>query len=342
MSAIVTAAVRGETLTAASWHEFWDALADRRVDRAEAAALFAALSARTLEAGTAAGFLSSLAERRATPPVRLPSAVNIVGTGGGPATVNISTAAAIVAAAAGVKVLKTGSRAGSGTVGSIDILEKLGIPLARSAEEAVAQLDRTGITFAGQFVYPSELPRLARTVVPLGLRAIGGFVNTLGPFLANVSTGAQLTGISDPAALPAFRELASATPDTRIWLCHNDLGADELLSLTTSHVHDNRLGEFTVDPDALGLGGGELADLGRPAGDDHAAGFLALLAGQAPAAAVATVCLNAAALAVLGGVAPGFAEGVRAARVAIEDGAALDLAKRLAARTPLPTGGRHG
>jgi len=346
MRDIVTAAVRGEHVTAASWHRFWDALAAKRVDRAEAAALFAALSARPPGPVTADGFVTSLAQRRTTPPLRLPAAVNIVGTGGGPSTVNISTAAAVVAAATGVPVLKTGSRAGSGSVGSIDILDQLGIPLARSAEEATEQLHRHGIAFAGQFVYPTELTRLARTVLPLGMRAVGGLVNTLGPFLANVSTGAQLTGMSNPATHSALHRLAHQKPGTNIWLCHNELGADELLSVVPNQVHDNRGGSFVVDPAALGLDGGELADLGRPAGEshaeDHADGFRALLAGHAPAAAVATVCLNAAALAVLAGAAPGFAAGVRAARAAIDDGAALDLVQRLSARTLVGAGGPHG
>lgn len=340
MRDIVTAAVRGEPVTTASWHRFWDALAERKVDRAEASALLAALSARPPGPVTAEGFVSSLAQRRTTLPVRRAAAVNIVGTGGGPSTVNVSTAASIVAASMGVTVLKTGSRAGSGTVGSIDILEKLGIPLARSAEEAGEQLDRTGLSFAGQFVYPVELARLARTVLPLGLRAVGGFINTLGPFLANVSTGAQLTGMSDPATHSAFHRLAAQRPGSRIWLCHNDLGADELLSLTTNQVHDSRVGSFTLDPTMFGIGGGDLADLRKPADDDHVGGFLALLAGRVPEAAVATVCLNAAALAVLGGVAPGFAEGLRAARAAIEDGAAVDLVQRLAGRTLV--GAEHG
>jgi anthranilate phosphoribosyltransferase len=337
MRAVVTSAVRGEPVDSAAWHRFWETLDAGKVDRAEAAALFAALSVRSLDPETADAFIASLAQRRATAPPRLTSAVNIVGTGGGPATVNISTAAAVVAAAMGVRVLKTGSRAGSGTVGSIDILEKLGIPLARSADEATEQLDRDGITFAGQFVYPRELTRLARTVLPLGLRAVGGFVNRLGPFVANVSTGTQLTGLSDTTMLPAFRALANQRTDTRMWLCHNDLGADELLSLAPNQVHDNRGGSFVVDPAALGVGGGELSDLARPPGHDDVSGFLALLAGNAPAAAVATVCLNAAALAVLAGVCTGFADGTRTARAAIDDGAAAALARRLATRASLTT-----
>ncbi|MFI7677422.1 anthranilate phosphoribosyltransferase [Actinophytocola sp. NPDC049390] len=341
MRDIVTTAVRGKALTTATWHRFWEALREGQVDRAEAAALFAALSARGLDAVTADGLITSLAERRAKAALRLPSAVNIVGTGGGPATVNVSTAAALVAASMGVRILKTGSRAGSGTVGSIDVLERLGIPLARSADEAGEQLDRFGITFAGQFVYPAELTRLARTVSPLGLRAVGGIVNALGPFLANVSTGAQLTGISDASALHVFQHLAAKRTETRIWLCHNDLGADELLSIAPSQVHDNGAGSFVVDPTAIGVGGGTLADLARPS-DDAAADFLALIAGQAPEAAVATVCLNAAALAVLAGTVSGFADGVRAARAVIDDGTVLDLARRLAAEKLVTTGGRHG
>jgi anthranilate phosphoribosyltransferase len=342
VSRIVTSAVRGETVTAEAWHEFWGALADKSVDRAEAAALFAAVSARPLDPETADGFVNSLLQRSTVKPLRLADTVNIVGTGGGPSTVNISTAAALVAASMGVRVLKTGSRAGSGTVGSIDILEKLGIPLARSAEQAGEQLDEYGIAFAGQFVYPAELTRLARTVLPLGMRAVGGIVNRLGPFLANVSPGAQLTGISDATALPTFLRLAAQRPTTRTWLCHNVLGADELLSVVPNQVHENLVGPFVIDPAGLGIAGGTVADLAKPADADHTAGFLGLLGGDAPEPAVATVCLNAAALAVLGDIAIGFADGVLEARAAIKEGAALDLARRMGAQAAVGPGSRHG
>lgn len=303
---------------------FWDRLHDRKVDRAEAASVLAALSTAMPDPFAVTTVVASLHERRPPHDHVFPSAVNIVGTGGGPRTANISTAAAFVAAAMGVRVVKTGSRASSGGVGSINLLDRLGVDLTRSYSETADQLDRFGIAFAGYFVYPTELTRLARTVLPLDLRTIGRWINTVGPFLADMPVSAQLTGVSDPTHLPALRALAAAQQEKRIWLCTNELGADELLSFTQNSVHGDR--DFR-----MGLvGDGDLTQLTAADREDEVVGhFLDLLAGKAPAAAVDTVCLNAAALAVAAGEQPGFSAGLQAARDAVADGAAVALAERM-------------
>ena len=251
--------------------------------------------------------------------------MNIVGTGGGPRTANISTAAAFVAAAMGVRVVKTGSRASSGGVGSIDLLDRLGIGLTRSYEETGDQLDRFGIAFAGYFVYPTELTRLARTVLPLDLRTVGGLDQHGRPVPGRTSrSSAQLTGVADATHLPALRALAAAQPGKRIWLCANDLGADELISFTANSVHG-----APEPPGPRRLGGGDLAELAAPAQDDVVEHFLDLLAGRAPVAAVDTVCLNAAALAVAAGHEPELPAGFGTARAAVADGAPRALAERM-------------
>lgn len=302
---------------------FWDRLHDRRVDRAEAAAVLAALSTTMPDPAAVTTVVQSLHERRPAHGHVFPAAVNIVGTGGGPRTANISTAAAFVAAAMGVRVVKTGSRASSGGVGSIDLLDRLGIGLTRSYEETGDLLDRFGIAFAGYFVYPTELTRLARTVLPLDLRTIGRWINTVGPFLADLPVSAQLTGVSDATHLPALRALVAAQPGKRIWLCANDLGADELVSFTANSVHG------ALDLQVPPVGDGDLTQLAAPAEDDVAGHFLDLLTGRAPVAAVDTVCLNAAALAVAAGHVPDLPAGFETARAAVADGAPRALAERM-------------
>jgi len=320
---------------------FWARLQDKQVDRAEAAALLAALSTTMPDPDTVVTFLASLEERRQASGISFPGAANIVGTGGGPGTFNISTAAAFVAAAMGVRVVKTGSRANSSKVGSINLLDRLGIPLTRSYEETGERLDEFGIAFAGYFVYPVELTRLARTVLPLDMRAVGRFVNTVGPFLAAIPVSAQITGVSDPAHLPTMRRLAAGQQGKRVWLCSNELGADELLSCTTNQMYDTDSGEFVIRPQELGLGGGELSDLrGAPQDDQVITHFQALLAGHAPHPAVATVCLNAAAPAVAAGTVPNLVTGVRDARAAVHEGAAAELVARMRERTPAEVSAR--
>ncbi|MBV9013758.1 MAG: hypothetical protein JO272_17260 [Pseudonocardiales bacterium] len=309
---------------------FWDRLERRQLHPGEAAAVLACLSTRMPSAATVEILVHSLGERRDQPSHRFAGAVNIVGTGGGPGTFNISTAAAIVAAAMGVPVVKTGSRGYASRAGSFDLLDQLGIARTTSYQQTGEMLERYRIACADYFVYPVELAALGRAVAPLGMRTLGRFVNTLGPFLAAVPVSAQLTGVSEHSHLAALRRLAAQQAPKRVWLCTNDLGADELLSVTDNLVHDVGAGTFWVRPAALGLGGGALSDLHAVADDSRRVEhFLGVLAGQGPPAAIATVCLNAAALAVLAGTTDGWASAVNTAREALDDGAALALVRRI-------------
>jgi len=329
--------------------EFWDRLRDRKLHPGEAAALLACLSTGMPPASTVEVLVRSLEERRPQPGQRFPGAVNIVGTGGGPRTFNISTAAAFTAAAMGVPVVKTGSRGYAGPTGSLDLLGCLGIPLTTSYQQTGELLDRYNIACAGYFVYPVELAALARAVAPLRMRTLGRFVNTVGPFLAAMPVSAQLTGVSDPCHLEALRHLAARQAPKRVWLCTNDLGADELLSVADNLVHDVGSGQFQVRPGTVGLGGGSLTDLltvpdDTPDRSATAGYFLAVLGGKGPPAAVATVCLNAAALAVAAGAAGDWASAVSMAREVLDSGAAVNLVHRIREdhRAGRPTAGLSG
>ena len=156
----------GEPVDEHAWGAFWDRLNDR-ASAAEAVALLETLRDHPVDPRTAAAMIASLDARREHPAPR--HAVNIVGSGGGPATFNLSTAAAIVAAAIGVPVIKTGSRGYTSRYGSVDLLQLLGIPLAGSHEEIDEQLQHRGIAFAGPFVYPAEIGLLAKRVLPARL-----------------------------------------------------------------------------------------------------------------------------------------------------------------------------
>jgi anthranilate phosphoribosyltransferase len=230
--------------------------------------------------------------------------VNIVGTGGGPSTFNLSTASAFVAGAMGARVIKTGSRAYASRTGSVDLLDRLGIHQTSSYEETEEALDQFGIACAGPFVYPKELLLLARSILPFGMKTVGRFFNVIGPFLAANPVTTQITGVSDRSVLPTFRELVSTDRSKRFWICSNDLGVDELLSIEPSLVYDSeRDEEFTLDPRELGLGAGSFDDL-LPVTDldDTVPNFLALIGGEGPAAAIESIKLNAGALALNGGV----------------------------------------
>ncbi|MEV7360631.1 hypothetical protein [Kitasatospora sp. NPDC091276] len=333
MHPALTALLAGHDVDLDTWRSWWDQLEQRPPgpardsDRAQAAALLAALTTRLPAPDTLAAFTTSLTERSPHPGPAHPASVNIVGTGGGPATFNLSTAAALTAAAMGVPVVKTGSRAYTSSAGSIDLLERLGITLTSSHTATADHLARHGIAFAGPHVYPPALTRLARLLFPLTLKPFGRLLNTLGPLLATVPVTAQLTGASAATDLPALRHLAPRTPGRAVWLATNTAGADELLPFAdnTLHTPDTTI---HLPAGSIAPADGTLADL-APHPEDLTGHFLQALAGRAGPTATHTIALNAAALALASGRHTHWHTAHTAALDALADGAPRALATRL-------------
>lgn len=317
-------------ITEAMWRSFWSRLRNRTLRQGEAVALVASLSTRTPDVTSMGALLASLRENDQQLTWEASATVNVVGTGGGPTTFNLSTAAAFVAATIGARVIKTGSRAYTSRCGSIDLLERLGVPLTTSYAQTEAMVESFGIAFAGGFVYPKELRLLAQSILPFDMRALGRFFNSFGPFLAHVPVSAQLTGVSDPALLPTFRYLA-AQPGRRFLLCANSLGVDELVSFEENVIHDSANDhELRVKPAELGLGAGSLEDLKPVAeGASVVTHFLGLLSGDGPPAAIESILLNAAALAIACEVTDEWPQALRSARESMERGLPLCLIERI-------------
>jgi anthranilate phosphoribosyltransferase len=327
---------RGSTVDLHTWRSLWDSLDAGRLDRDEAVTLLASLATELPDQDTLRDLWDSLDERHPYHGPRWPASVNIVGTGGGPRTFNISTAAALVAAATGVRVVKTGSRAYTSAYGSVDLLERLGVRLTASHAQTADALDRYGIAFAGPYVYPSPLTRLARLLAPTSLRPFGRFLNALGPFLASVPVTAQLTGVSSTAPLDKLRRLAGSIVDREIWLYFNNVGVDELLGFADNVIHRNVGGASErLWPGRYTPAEGGLSNLAGPtapaAAVEH---FRAVLSGRGDPVATHAVCLNAAAMAVASGRVTEWGIAVSAAYEAIRGGAANGLLERLRVGRP--------
>ncbi|MFE6056444.1 hypothetical protein ACFQ6N_37345 [Kitasatospora sp. NPDC056446] len=340
MHPALTALLAGRPVPLDAWRSWWDRLEPRTLgpardsDRAQAAALLASLTTRLPDPATLAALTASLTERAPDPGPAHPHSVNIVGTGGGPATFNLSTAAALTAAAIGIPVVKTGSRAYTSAAGSVDLLERLGITLTSGHAATADHLARHGIAFAGPHVYPPALTRLARVLYPLTLKPFGAFLNTLGPLLATVPVTAQLTGVCAAAPLDTLRHLAPRVAGRAVWLAHNSAGADELLPFADNTLHTPE-GTVRLPAGAVAPDEGTLADL-APHPDDLTGHFLRALAGQAGPAATRTIALNAAALALASGRHTRWDDAYTAALDALADGAPRSLAERLGARHQEP------
>ncbi|MEA2166707.1 MAG: anthranilate phosphoribosyltransferase [Solirubrobacteraceae bacterium] len=315
------------------WADFWGRLAAKELHPGEAVAVLSSLTTRMPDGPSVSALLGSLRANNPQPDPPARRTVNIVGTGGGPSTFNLSTASAFVAAAMGTRIIKTGSRAYASRTGSVDLLDRLGIRMASSYEQLDGLLDEFGIACAGPFVYPKELRLLARQVLPFDMKTIGRFFNLVGPFLAAVPVSVQVTGVSDHSVLPVFRALATEDPTRDYWLCWNGLGCDELLSVTEGHVFDTAAGEERViSPTELGLTDRPFDDL-LPVTDldDTAPHFLKLIGGDGPVGAIESIRLNAAVLAINGGVADDWPAALKLAAETMESGEPARLIERLRA-----------
>ena len=326
------------------WGDFWDRLGSKALHPGEALAVLSSLTTRMPDGASVNSMLTSLRERNPQPAPPARTTVNIVGTGGGPSTFNLSTASAFVAAAMGARVIKTGSRAYASKTGSIDLLDRLGIRLTQNYEQTEEMLNAFGIACAGPFVYPKELRLLARQILPFDMKTVGRYFNLVGPFLAAVPVNLQITGVSDHSVLPTFRQLVSADTSKRYWVCWNDLGADELLSVVDSHVYDSARGEESiVRPKDIGLGAGSFDDL-LPVGelDQTVPHFLRLISGDGPPGALESIRLNAAALAMNGEIVGDWEAGLKLAEETMANGEPARLIERIKAANAQPQAAAPG
>jgi anthranilate phosphoribosyltransferase len=231
---------------------------------------------------------------RATP-VQLPlDCVDIVGTGGdGAHTVNISTMAAVVIAAAGVPVAKHGGRAASSSSGAADVLEELGVVIDLPAQGVARCVQEAGIGF---FFAPVFHPGMRHAAGPRREMGIGTVFNFLGPLTNPARPRAAAIGCADRRMAPVMAEVL-AQRGSRALVFRGDDGLDELTIATTSSVWVVRDGEVVadrVDPTALGIATAPPETLRGGSPQVNAAVFRRLLDGE-PGPVRDAVLLNAAA-----------------------------------------------
>ncbi len=302
----------------------------------ETAALLAVLATRGEQAPELAGFVEVM--RRRSTPLPLTAAerdelVDVVGTGGGgPLTFNISSGAALVAAAAGAKVAKHGNRAVTSLCGAADVLEALGVPIELGPELAADCLRETGFVFLFAPLYHPAMKALGPLRRALGFRTI---FNLCGPLTNPAGARAQVIGVLAPSKVLLVGRTLAALGAKRAFVVHGTDGIDELTTTGESivaRIEESETGESTlkaarITPEMAGL---PRATLDQFTGGDvktNAALLYDVLTGIAGARRE-IVLLNAAAALVAAGLAGDLKEGVRLGAEAIDSGqAAATLAK---------------
>jgi anthranilate phosphoribosyltransferase len=242
------------------------------------------------------------------------------GSGGdGTGTINISTAAAFVAAAAGLPVAKHGNRSISSRCGSADVLESLGVNLDASPTVSRRALDQTGVCFLFAPNYHPGLKHAGPARRALGVRTM---MNILGPCVNPAAPPVQLMGVSEPRFMAPVAETLQALGVTRALVVHG-AGLDEIaLHAPTEavQVRDGVTRHLSFKTEDAGVAAASLQTLRGGAPEENAARLLALLAGRGAAEEMNAVALNVGALLMLADVAPDFREGVRQALDALQSG----------------------
>ncbi len=247
------------------------------------------------------------AMRRSMVPVvhRGGSVLDTCGTGGdGAGTVNLSTGAAVIAAAAGVRVAKHGNRAVSSRAGSADVVEALGIPLDVPPERAATVLDEAGITFLMAPVHHPAMRHAAPVRRELRVRTI---FNLLGPLANPAGATHQLLGIFDDALRHPLALTLAELGTERAWIVRGVDGLDEVSPLGPTRVTELDRGtvrELEVRPEDFGLRPVERAAIAGGDGRENAATLTTVLRGEPHPARPAFVLNAAAALVVATGASP--------------------------------------
>jgi anthranilate phosphoribosyltransferase len=258
--------------------------------------------------------------------------LDVVGTGGDRSmSVNISTMAAIVAAGAGVPVVKHGNRSASSKSGSADVLEALGIRMDLPAEAVAKVGEQAGITFCFAAAFH---PALRHAAVPRRELGVGTTFNFLGPLAHPAKPEAQAIGCADERMAPVMAGVF-ARRGVDAWVFRGDDGLDELTTATTSRVWAVSAGsvsEHTIDPEALGIPRGRTEDLRGGDAQFNASVVRRLVAGE-PGPVRDAVLLNAGAALAIHAAEPGdlterLAAGLARAQEAIDSGKAQSTLER--------------
>jgi len=328
---LLAAVVAGEDLTEESAHALMGELMSGALEPALIGALLAALRAKGESSAEVAGLVRGMIDAATRLPLDatiVARAVDTCGTGGdGAGTINVSTVAALIVAAAGVPVVKHGNRAASSLSGSADLLEAWGIAIDLGPDAAAAVLDEVGATFLFARRYHPAMRHVAPVRSALGMRTV---FNLLGPLSNPAGVRRQVVGVPDERVGELVAGTLARLGHTRALVVHGDDGLDELTTTTTSRVwevRDGDVSEWRVDPRSLGLSPATAEDLrgGDVARNRELAD--AVVAGE-PGPHADLVALNAAAALVVADVAGDLGSGLALARRLLADGAARDVLER--------------
>ncbi len=324
LGGLIAKAASGQDLSAAEARAAFRCMMAGEASPVRIAALLAALQAKGTVAAEVVGGVEALAEVMVRVPARRPGElVDTCGTGGGRvSTFNVSTAAALVAAAGGVRVAKHGNRSFTSQCGSADVLEALGVAVEISPARMAAALSATGITF---MFAPRLHPAMRHAVQvrrELGFHTI---MNLLGPLANPAGAQRQVVGVADPAHLELVAGSLAELGRRRALVVHGAPGMDEVSPCgptMVAEVDRGRVSRYVVEPSEMGVAPAPECELAGGPPSRNAVIVRAVLDGSERGAPRSAALVNAAAAFLVAGEVDSLREGAERAGQAIDSGAA--------------------
>lgn len=318
---LVRAVVQGRRLTQYEAHSVFAALSSGDLSEMSIVALLVALRARGETPDEVAGAAQAFrAAAVSFPALDLPL-IDIVGTGGdGHHTINISTAAAIVASSMGMYVAKHGNRSVSSLTGAADVVTALGLPLELEPAGAAATIEQHRFCFLFAQRYHPAMRYVADVRKQLATPTV---FNLLGPLLNPAPLHYQVLGVANPDLLDMIAS-AMARLDRKRALVVHGAGTDEIALHGPTEIREVEHGSvkaYTITPEDLGLHQWELRDLAGGEPEENAAYIEAVFAGKGKPAHEETIAANTGAMLYTAGLSVSIAEGAQEALAHIQSGA---------------------
>jgi anthranilate phosphoribosyltransferase len=311
-----------EDLTSAEAADAMGAIMDGNAQSSQIAALLMGLALKGEHPVEMVGLARAMRQRATKMPEFVDGVFDTCGTGGdGAHTFNVSTAAAVVLAASGVRVAKHGNRAVSSRCGSADVFEALGDDIEAPIERVIATLKNVGLAFFYAPAWHPSMRHAGPTRRELGIRTA---FNLLGPLTNPAGARRQLVGVSRPELTELVARTLGHLGAERAWVVHGADGLDEISTTGYTKVSesiDGAVRTFYLHPADVGLPMVTVADLGGGTAAENAAMLEAMMNGErGPRRDI--VLLNAGAALLIAGKAPDLAAGMRLAAAAIDEGRA--------------------
>jgi anthranilate phosphoribosyltransferase len=332
VSRAIDAVCAGDHLTADHASAVLAEIMEGRTDPIQTGAFLIALRAKGETVPELVGLARTMRSLASPVSTRREHLVDTAGTGGGPSTFNVSTAAALVAAGAGCAVAKHGNRSNTSNCGSADLLEALGVNVDLAPEAVGRCIDEIGFGFMFAPRHHAAMAHVVPARKALGVRTIFNF---LGPLTNPAAADRQLLGVADRHYQETIAEALVGLGSVRALVVAAEDGLDEISLASPTRVievADGSTSEWFVEPGQLGLAPADLESVAGGTPEQNAAAVRGVLAGDAGPRRDLTV-LNAAAAIYVGGLAADLEEGVARAAAAVDSGAAAEILDRLIAAT---------